>query len=445
MSRREDILGIFRQNEAYVKDRVNTGIETNRKGWNKLTFVDEAGNPVTDVHYTVRQKTHDFKFGCTLFLLDELETEEKNREYRRVFADTFNMGVAPFYWADLEPEKGKPRYAADSPKVYRRPAPDLCVDYCRENNIFLKGHCIVYDAFAPKWLPREIPAIKEAYDAHFAELAARYGKAVKQWDVINETLDWNVYGHGRVTPFFREPDYVDWSFHTARRHLPTQQLFINEAGGLWDQAFQFNRTQYYMQLETLKYRGVPYDCIGIQAHSFFRREDELKGSQYRYDPMRVLDALELYGSFGKPLQISEVTLPAYSDDPEDEEIQAEILKNLYPLWFSSKMMDGIVYWNMADGYTYGAAPGDLNSGENYFRGGLLHFDLSEKPVMRELKKLIRETWHTETEGSTGALNEVSFKGFYGKYDVTAVHDGHETKAEIHLDKRMDMEHRIVLK
>lgn len=445
MNRREELLKIFDSHSGYVKDRVNSGIENNRKAWNTLSFVDANGSPVSDVHYRITQKTHDFKFGCTLFLLDELETEEKNKEYRRIFAETFNMGVAPFYWMDLEPEKGKPRYAKDSPKVYRRPAPDLVVEYCKQNNIFLKGHCIVYDAFAPKWLPREIPAIKEAYDAHFAELARRYGDTVKQWDVINETLDWNVYGHGRVTPFFREPDYVDWSFNTARRYFPTQQLFINEAGGVWDNSFQFNRTPYYMQLETLKYRNVPYDCIGIQAHSFVRRENEIEFSKYRYDPLRVLDALDLYGSFGKPMQISEITFPAYSDDEEDEEIQGEILKRMYPVWFSSPMMDGIVYWNMADGYTYGSAPGDLSSGENYYRGGLLRFDLSEKPIMRELKSLINKEWHTEIEDNTGCANTATFKGFLGEYEVTAYHDGHETKAEFHLDKRLDLDHTIVLK
>lgn len=63
-------------------------------------------------------------------MLDEFETEEKNRAYREVFKDTFNLATVPFYWSDLEPERGKPRYTADSPKIYRRPATDLCVDYC---------------------------------------------------------------------------------------------------------------------------------------------------------------------------------------------------------------------------------------------------------------------------------------------------------------------------
>ena len=87
-----------------------------------------------------------------MFLLDEFETEEKNKIYRKSFPEVFNYAIAPFYWDDLEPEKGKPRYEKNSPKIYRRPSPDLVLEYCNENNIRVKGHCLVYDAFSPEWL-----------------------------------------------------------------------------------------------------------------------------------------------------------------------------------------------------------------------------------------------------------------------------------------------------
>ena len=83
----------------------------------------------------IRQTGHEFKFGANLFMLDEFESEEKNRIYREKFPEAFNLATVPFYWNDLEPEEGKPRYAADSPKIYRRPAPDLCVAYCKEKGI----------------------------------------------------------------------------------------------------------------------------------------------------------------------------------------------------------------------------------------------------------------------------------------------------------------------
>ena len=88
-----------------------------------------------DITVEVKQTAHKFKFGANLFMLDECETAEKNAIYREKFPEFLNLATLPFYWSDLEPEEGKPRFAADSPKVYRRPATDLCVDYCLENGI----------------------------------------------------------------------------------------------------------------------------------------------------------------------------------------------------------------------------------------------------------------------------------------------------------------------
>ena len=131
-NRTKTILKPFEADAAYFNERVASGIEKNRKGWAKIQLIDREGNPVSDVHVHATQKTHEFKYGANLFLLDELESEEKNAAYRELFADAFNFATLPFYWCDLEPEQGKPRYAKESPRIYRRPTPDLCLEYCEK-------------------------------------------------------------------------------------------------------------------------------------------------------------------------------------------------------------------------------------------------------------------------------------------------------------------------
>ena len=128
IERAERVLASFRNNKKYMEDRVQSGIEANRKGFAKICVVDEQGNAVENVTMDIRQKTHDFKFGGNIFMVDELETEEKNNRYKEQFAQLFNLATIPFYWTDLEPVKGKPRFEKDSPKIYRRPAPDLCLE-----------------------------------------------------------------------------------------------------------------------------------------------------------------------------------------------------------------------------------------------------------------------------------------------------------------------------
>ena len=166
MERRESALKYFNYHKDFCDDYVKNGIEKNRKGFARLNITDEDGKPLKGAKVKLKQKSHDFKFGCNIFMLDEFESEEKNKLYRELFKKHFNYATVPFYWSDLEPEYGKPRYAKDSFKVYRRPAPDLCVEYCKENNIRMKGHCLAYDTsvFTPEYLPRDIREAKKMYE-----------------------------------------------------------------------------------------------------------------------------------------------------------------------------------------------------------------------------------------------------------------------------------------
>lgn len=438
-NRRENVLGHFIHHKDYTDERVKSGIELYRKSSAKLAVKDKEGNPVPGVRIKAVQKTHDFNFGCNMFLLDEFETEEKNAAYREIFKTAFNYAIAPFYWDALEPEKGKPRYAKDSPKIYRRPAPDLVTEYCSESGIRVKGHCIVYDAFAPKWLPREVDGIKREIDRHIAELSERYAAKIHDWDITNESLSWEVYGN-RVTPFFREPDYIDFCFDSAKRHFPLERKFINEAAGIFE-GFHFNRTPFYMQLENLTNKGVPFDAIGLQFHQFVKQSEEKAYADRRYNPIKLYDVLDSFAEFKKPLQISEITVSSYNGDEEDREIQAELIENLYKIWFSHPAMDGVVYWNLVDGYTHSwdglKSAGDMTKGENIYGGALLNHDLTPKPAFKVLQRLMNEEWHTECEVVTNEGGEADFRGFKGLYDVTFMKDGKKITRTVHLDKRAD--------
>ena len=446
---RERVLKVFRDNRDFIDERVKYGIELYRKGYNTLKFVDKNGKSINNVDVKIKLKKHDYKFGCNIFMLDEFENEDKNVEYRRIFGDTFNYATAAFYWLDLEPEKGKPRYAKDSPKRYRRPAPDLVVEYCRERGIDMRAHCIVYDAFAPSWLPREVPAIKKEYDKHMAELAARYGEVIDDWEIMNESLNWEMYGYSRLqtTPFFREQDYESWSYFAARRHFPNGRLIIN-AGPCESWSERLHRSPYYYQLESLAAKGVHFDSIGMQAHLFTSREHEEAYLNKYCNPMKMTDVLDVYSRFGAPINISELTIPSYNGGVEDEAVQEEELRTLYSLWFSHQATEGVIYWNLVDGYSYvpgggKSTLGDPNAGENIYGGGLLRFDLSPKPAFKTLQNLIKKEWHTDLTTQTGFDDRVKIKGFYGMYEIVYTYGGKEYKTEFHLDKRSDLEHIFV--
>ena len=116
------------ENRALLDGRVKNDIEKYRKRPCKLRFIGADGKPLKNIKVRINQTSHDFGFGANIFMLDEFDNEEYNRRYRGEFKKYFNLATVPFYWDGLEPEEGKPRYDKSSPKVWRRPSPELCTE-----------------------------------------------------------------------------------------------------------------------------------------------------------------------------------------------------------------------------------------------------------------------------------------------------------------------------
>ena len=76
MNERKKVLELFEKNREYMDERIKSGIERNRKGYARISVRDKDGNNVSGTEISVRQKTHEFKFGANLFMLDEFENDE---------------------------------------------------------------------------------------------------------------------------------------------------------------------------------------------------------------------------------------------------------------------------------------------------------------------------------------------------------------------------------
>ena len=113
---RNKVLEFFESNKDFFEGTVNANIEKYRKGDMSICIMDKNGDKASNAKIKIKQKKHEFKFGANLFLLDELETNEKNQLYKDYFKNIFNMATLPFYWSSIEPETGKVRYDKNSEK-----------------------------------------------------------------------------------------------------------------------------------------------------------------------------------------------------------------------------------------------------------------------------------------------------------------------------------------
>ena len=438
MNDRKNVLDLFDEQEAFWKQKVSDGIECYRKGNGTVTVTNKDGAPISNAKIKLRQKNHEFRFGANLFMLDELETTQKNEAYKKAFADVFNMATLPFYWDALEPERGKPRYDKNSPKVYRRPSPDLCIEFCEKHGIEPREHALAYEQFFPKWLyDASIEEIKRELEHRYAEISERYAEKIPTIEVTNE-MGW---AKGR-TAFYDDPDYVRWCFALAEKYFPNNQLVINDTTSSWKDNCRAT-DKYYAYTEATMLKGARIDAIGMQYHLFNKREEMYEKTRETLDPQSLYRHMDLYASLGKPLQITEVTVPAYSWETGDEALQAEIIEKLYMVWFSHPAVEQIIYWNLVDGYAHlwdpnpekiKASQGNMSLGENYYYGGLLRFDLSPKPAYFKIKELLQRTWHTEEGLRCDANGMTAFRGFFGTYEAEITVDGVTVIKEFKRDK-----------
>lgn len=389
-----------------VEERIRQGIETHRKGDFTLTITSREGKPLKNATVEIRQVRHEFLFGANLFMLDGFKSDTANRRYEEAFLSLFNHGSVPFYWKALEPEPGNVRFAAGSVPIYRRPPPDVVLAFCEKHGVYPKGHTLVWDNpqwAVPTWLPNDTAAIQPLIDRRIDQIAERYGQRIQMWDVVNELK--NRHMHVPM-PY----NFALKAFRRAAGAFPTSAiLMLNETTSVWyDRKGEYS--QYFLNIENLLLKGARIDAIGLQCH-FFHGEQEYRDvlAGRTMQPTAIFDVLDTYARFGKPLHITEVTIPTVPNTAEGQQAQAAVARNLYRLWFSHPGVRSIVWWNVADGT---ATPD-----EDKWLGGFLGKTLQPKPSYHTLDRLINQEWKTVLTMQPKETGPIRFRGFYGEYVV----------------------------
>ena len=431
------LMRFFEHPKAGTWERVELDIRRNRMGWGTLFLKDPDGNPLKNCGIRVKQSSHDFRFGCNAFKLKDFAEQEKNDAYEEYFKRVFNEAVVPLLWDSTEPERGKFRFAADSPKLARRPPADVIVEWCEQNGIAPKGHWIFCDNFVPRWLPDDPRKVMDQLENRIIELAERYGGRIRKWDVVNESFTYHPRRNPRIGDAAVPPDYVWRIFKMAEKYFPFSSEFIyNDGNGISFGSFAHDSSPMFLLADRLLRRGAKLDGLGLQFHMYADSVLEHANGDIRnyFDPAHLLRVLDQLGQLNLPLHISEVSLTTYPDLPRAlaEELQAQLLRNFYRLWFSQRNCDSIVFWNLCDRTAYG--------NQDRFDACLIGADFREKPSYRMLDRLVNKEWRTETTVVTDENGEASWNGFYGDYEL----DISGAKRTVSMTPRSENEYRINL-
>jgi GH35 family endo-1,4-beta-xylanase len=389
--------------EEEIVAATQAAIEKHRKADAQIRVVDAGGRPLSGVKVSVEQVSHEFLFGCNIYMFDRYKGEALNAAYKKRFEELFNYATVGFYWRSYEPERGKPRYEYT----------DKVVAWCRDHAIRMKGHPLLWgdQAGVPRWSQGQ-PA-PEIQRQRVQDIIGRYQGKIEFWEVVNE-------------PSHLAEPKIDQPYRWARQADPRAHLIVNDYHVLADGCPGFFRL-----LSAAKQSDVPFDGIGIQAH-------EPRTMRFPLD--RVREVLDRYASFGKALHVTEFTptsagqkiTGSHRGGVWDEAAQADYAVKFYRVCFAHPAMRAITWWDLCDQGSW--LPG----------GGMLRADMSPKPVYEQLQRLIHQQWKTTLAATTNADGRFRFRGFCGTYRLEMDVQGRKLQRRFQVTKDLQKEVVITL-
>ena len=196
-------------------------------------------------------------------------------------ADQINLVKAEFSSITAENDM-KPGMIHPKEGVWDFEKADKIANFCRQNGIKLRGHCLCWHSQFADWMftdKKGKPVKKEVFyerlREHIHTVVNRYKDVVYCWDVVNEAMADNVrpnFANGKFTPGspYRDSrhyqlcgdEFIAKAFEFAREADPNALLFYND----YNECDPGKRDRIYDMVKKMKDAGVPIDGIGMQGH-----------------------------------------------------------------------------------------------------------------------------------------------------------------------------------
>ena len=249
---------------------------------------------------------------------------------------------------------------------------DKIADFCRQNGIKMRGHCLCWHSQFADWMftdSKGKPVKKEVFYErlrdHIQTIMKRYKDVVYAWDVVNEAMAddgggprWG-FGRGGQEPSpYRQSrhfqlcgdEFIAKAFQFAREADPDVLLFYND----YSCVDEGKRERIYNMVKKMKDAGVPIDGIGMQGHYniYFPSEEQLEKAIVRFKEIvkhihiTELD-LRMNNESGGQLMFSRGEAkpqPAYMAT-----LQNDQYARLFKIFRKhADVIDNVTFWNLGD-------------------------------------------------------------------------------------------------
>ena len=256
----------------------------------------------------------------------------------------------------------KPKEIHPSANVWKWEEADRIANFCRENGIKMRGHCLVWhNQFSDWMLYDEMGNFvdKEVFYArlkdHIQKVMTRYKDVIYAWDVVNEAMSDggpNPYRESKLYQLCGD-EFIAKAFQFAREADPNAILFYND----YNECDPRKSKNIYNMVLKMRSEGVPIDGIGMQGHYniYGPTVEELDAALSLYAPLvehihvTELD-VRVNREMGGQLRFSQEGL-AISDSVQN--LHAQQYERLFKTFRKYRdKIDCVTFWNLHDGCSW---------------------------------------------------------------------------------------------
>ena len=248
---------------------------------------------------------------------------------------------------------------------------DKIANFCRENGIKLRGHCLCWHSQFADWMftdKKGKPVKKEVFYQrlrdHIHTVVNRYKDIVYCWDVVNEAMadDGRPFNFvdGKMVPAspYRQSrhfqlcgdEFIAKAFEFAREADPDGLLFYND----YSCVDPGKRERIYNMVKKMKDAGVPIDGIGMQGHYniYFPDEEQLDQTITKFSELVKhihITELDLRTNTESGGQLRFSQGEAKPQAPYIATIQEDQYNRIFRVFRKHRdVIDNVTFWNLGD-------------------------------------------------------------------------------------------------